>query len=139
MRGMRRVADQHNAIVFDPVVAIHGGEVNPGGTPDMGRIGHQRVAVEVSLEDLSTALRTFLMRHILEAESVIDIGCCLDNKRRGVLVELIGMGPNPAVVGLFENEGKGIPEGLICSQPHELVGPCFDRAAKLLKIGIADF
>ena len=46
-------------------------------------------------------------------------GQAFDDEGRGVLVELIDMGPDPAMFGLLEDEGKGIAEFLMRAKPDE--------------------
>ena len=61
MSGVRCVADQHDPVILNPVVAVNGGEVDPCGSSDMGRIGQQRVTIEVVLENPSAGFGTFVM------------------------------------------------------------------------------
>ena len=113
MSRMGCVADQDHAIVFDPVVAVDRREIDPGGSPDVSRIGQQRVSIEVVLENLSTGLSTLFMRHVFEAERVINLGRRLDDESRGVVVELVSMRPDPAMIRSLEDEGKGITKRLV--------------------------
>ena len=113
MSRMGCVADQDHTIVFDPVVAVDCREIDPGGSPDVSRIGQQRVSIEVVLENLSTGLSTLFMRHVFEAKRVINLGCRLDDKSRGVLVELIGVRPNPSMFSAFKDKRKCIPKRLM--------------------------
>ena len=49
-----------------------------------------------------------------------------DDESRGVGIELIGMRPDPAVLGLFKDKGKGIVEFLPGAEPDEFVLAGFD-------------
>ena len=45
----------------------------------------------------------------------------LDNEGRGVIVELIGVGPNPAMLGLLKDESKCVIEFLVGAQPDKVI------------------
>ena len=44
-----------------------------------------------------------------------------DDESRGVGIELVGVRPDPAVLGLFEDESEGVVEFLIGAEPDEFV------------------
>ena len=137
--GVGGVADEHDAVVLDPVAAENGGEVDPGRAADMGGVGEQFVAIEIVGKDPPTGFRALLVAHVLEAEGVVDIGIAFDNEGRSVLVKLVGVGPDPAVLGFFEDKGKGIPERLLGAQPDKLVAAHINVAVEGLEVAVADF
>ena len=57
---------------------------------------------------------------VAEAERVAGLLRAFDDEGRGVVVELVGMGPDPAVLGLLEDEGEGVVEFLMRAEPDEL-------------------
>ena len=103
-----------------PGLAQHVREPDPGGPADVVGVRHERVAPQVGSEDLLTDIDALLLAHVCEAELVEGVLAALDDEGRGVVVELIGVCPDPAVVGVFEDEGEGIVELLVGSEPHEL-------------------
>ena len=84
------------------------------------------MTIEILLKNFATSLRTFSMTHALETECVINLRRGFNNERRRVIVELIGMSPNPAFVSFFKNKGKCIAKGLLGAQPHKFIGTGFD-------------
>ena len=61
----------------------------------------------------------FLFRHIGKAQPVPCVGQAFDDEGRGVFVELVNMGPNPAVFGFLEDKGKGVVKLGMGAQPDE--------------------
>ena len=104
----------------------------------MRRIGQQGMAVEVVLKNASAGFRALLMRHRFESQRVVDLRGCLNDESRGVLIKLVSVGPDPAMISAFENEGEGITERLVRAQPYKLVWTRLDRAAKLFEKSISD-
>ena len=57
-----------------------------------------------------------------------------DDEGRGVVVELVGVGPDPAVFGLLEREGEGF-ERFVGAEPDVLVRADVDVDAEVLGVG----
>src|ERR1700688_3488876 len=62
-----------------------------------------------------------VLAHCAEAKFLPRRFGALDNERRRIGVELIGVRPAPAVRGLLEDEGKGVVELLMRAEPNELI------------------
>ena len=60
------------------------------------------------------------LAHCAKAPGREGLGLALDDEGGGILVELVGMRPDPAVLGLDENELERIKQ-LVSPQPDELV------------------
>ena len=58
--------------------------------------------------------------HPFKAEPVPCVLLTLDNHSRGVLIELVSMYPDPASLGLLENEGERIVKFLVRAKPDKL-------------------
>jgi hypothetical protein len=54
----------------------------------------------------------------VQAVGLPDLFGRLDDEGRGVVVELVGVGLEPAVLGLLEGEGEGV-KGLVGAQPDK--------------------
>jgi hypothetical protein len=102
----------------------------------MRRVGHQRIAVEIFREDALAHRDRLGLIHPVEAEPP-DVGIHLDDEGREIVVETIGVRPDPASVDLFEGEGEGV-EGLVRAEPEEFVAADLDVDVEMLGIGIAD-
>src|SRR5690242_4471326 len=85
------------------------------------------MAAKIFVENTLAGPARFLLAHGFEAEAAPGRFRTFDDKRRGVGVELIGMCPYPAVLGLFEDEGEGIVEFLAGAEPDEFVFACVNR------------
>src|SRR5262249_62143757 len=90
-------------------------------------VRHQPMAAQVLGEDSLAGPARFVLAHRREAELAPNAFRAFDNERRGVGVELIGMRPHPAVLGLFEDEGEGVVEFLAGAEPDEFVLARFYR------------
>ena len=75
--------------------------------------------------------------HGVEAEAAPGRLRTLDDEGRGTRLELVGVGPDPAVRGLDKGEGEGV-EGLFRAQPYVFVGPDIDVDAENLGVLVAD-
>ena len=133
------IANQHHAIVLDPIVAVDRREIDPGRASDMGRVGEELMTIQVLLENLAAGFSALGMGHVLKAQGVIDLGGCFHDEGRGLVVELIGVGPDPAVLGLLKNKRERVSESLVGTQPDKLVGSGLDSTAKDVLVGVADF
>ena len=61
------------------------------------------MAAEIAGEDLTAGLGALRVRHFGKPIGVVDLGGAFDDKGSGVVIELISMSPDPAEIGLFEN------------------------------------
>lgn len=50
-----------------------------------------------------------------------------DNESRGVIVELMGMRPDPTFVGFLKNEHEGVVKPLVRTEPGKLAVPQIDH------------
>ena len=120
MPRRRRIPHQHDVLMI-PGFADHPGEVHPDGRPtQMRRVGHQGMTPKVGREDAFAGGDRFFLFHMLEAPAIPGLLRAFHNEGRGGVIELIGMGPDPAMFGLLEDEGEGIVEFLMRAQPDEL-------------------
>ncbi len=134
-REMRRrggIAHQHDIFV-GPCLAQHARKIEPARAAQVARVRHQPMAAEIFLEDALAGRDRFLARHRAEAEPVPGRFRALDDEGRGVGVELIGVRPDPAVLGLLEDEGEGVVEFLAGAEPHELALAQVDVGPEVLR------
>ena len=85
------------------------------------RVGHQRMAAEVSSR--RSARRSAIDSScviVAEAEAPPGRLGAFDDEGRRVGIELVGVRPHPAVLGLLEDEGEGVVEFLVRAEPDEL-------------------
>ena len=119
MRGGGCVAHEHDIAVV-PALADHPREIHPDrGATQMVGVRHQLVAAKVLGKHLLAHSDAFFLGHVLEAPIVPGLLRALHDHRRGVLVELIGVDPHPAMFGFFEDEGEGVVEFLVRAEPDE--------------------
>ena len=118
MRSCRGIPKQHHILVA-PFFAQHAGEVDPGRATDVIGVGHQRMAAQMSLEHLLKDRNGFLLIHVREPKVVIGFLRALHEERRGVIVKLIGVHPDPAFVGFLEYEGEGVVKFLMGAKPDK--------------------
>ena len=111
MGGVGGVAEQDELAVV-PALALDAAEVEPGGRADeVGGVGLERVAVEIFGEQFFAGGDGLGLVHAVEAEAAPGLFRTFDDEGRAVGREAVGVGPDPAVLGLFEGEGEGV-EGL---------------------------
>ena len=125
MRARSRVAHE-GEILVRPALAQHAREVDPSRAANVIGIRDQAVAVEMIGENALAGGDRLFLRHRAEAELVPGLLAALDDKRRGVGVELICVRPHPAVSGLLEDEGERVVEFLPGAKPHELASADID-------------
>ena len=136
MRRMGGVAQQDDVLVV-PALTQDAGEGQPGRTAQVLGVAHQRPAVEIIGEQLLAFAAGLVLVHVPKAELVPGLGRTFDDKGARALVELIGVGPDPAVLGLQEGEGEGI-EGLVDAEPDELVASAIHIDPEMVGVGLAD-
>ncbi len=78
------------------------------------------------LEDFLAGGNRLFLGHVAETISVPGRLRTFDDKGRGLVIKLIGVRPDPALVGFLENKGKGIIEFLMRAQPDKLAFPRID-------------
>ena len=124
--GVRCVAHQHDrgllagdVLMVHPGVADHARKPYPvGRTAQVLGVADQFVAIQILREQLFAERDTVFLAHLLDAVGLPHVLRRLDDEGRGVGVELVGMGLEPAVFGLFEGEGEGVKR-LPGAQPDE--------------------
>ena len=75
--------------------------------------------------------------HPVEAEPGPGLRVHLDDEGREIVVEAIGVRPDPAGLGLLEGEGEGV-EHLVRAEPEEFVFPHLDVDAEMRLVAVAD-
>ena len=140
MRRMHRVAHQHDvaaAVEMAPFAADQTVEVEPGRAAQMAGIAHQARAIEDFTEKfLAEGDRARFVGRI-EAVRLEHILGRLDDKGRGVFVEFVDMGLEPAVFGAAKIEGESVV-GLLGPEPDEAVRPHQNVRLELLLVSVAN-
>ena len=120
MPGRRRIAHQHDVLVI-PFLADHPGKLHPHRrTAQMHRIRHQIVTAQMAGKDPGAGCHGFFLGHRGKTQPVPGLGQGLNNEGRGLVVELVNMGPDPAMLRPLKDKGKGVVEFLMRAQPDEL-------------------
>src|SRR3546814_2565090 len=88
----------------------------------MGHVGHEAVAAELLGEDLLAERDRLGLVHLVETELLPRLRVRLDDEGRKVVIEAIGVGPDPPRIRLLEGKGEGV-EHLLGAEPEELVPP----------------
>ncbi len=136
MRGVRGIAHQH-----DPV--LHPGRVGDAVEIDELRaaqvthVGQQRIAVEPRSEQALAEGDRLRHVHLIETRGPPGRLARFDDECRGIVAEAIGVGLEPAPLGLDKDEGEGI-EQLVRAEPGESVRARFDGRSEMLRIACAD-
>ena len=121
-----------------PVLADHARKADPVGRAAQVRgVADQLVAVEVLGEELLAEGDGLGLLHLVEAVGLPHRLRRLDDEGRGLVVELVGVGLEPAVLGLLEGEGEGV-EGLVRAEPDEAALAQVDVGLEDLGIALAD-
>ena len=95
------------------------------------------MAVQIFGEDpLAQGDRLGLV-HPVEAEPGPGLRVHLDDEGREIVVEAIGVRPDPARLGLLEGEGEGL-EHLVRAEPEEFVPADLDVDAEMRLVAVAD-
>ena len=84
------------------------------------------MATEIGRKDPLAGFARLVLRHLAKAKGLPCLLAALDDEGRRVGVELVGMSPNPAALGFFEDEGEGVIELLARAEPHELAFSALD-------------
>src|SRR3712207_3418372 len=102
----------------------------------MMRLVHQRMTVEVSLENILQERDALIRPQLLEAEPLPGLRRALDDASAGVAVEAVGMEPDPAGIRLLERECEGV-ENLVGAQPNVLVPADLYVCSEMVAIELA--
>ena len=105
----------HNPREPDPV----------GRAAQMFGVADQRVAVQVAREQPLAKCHTVFLAHVFQSMGSPDLLRGLHDEGRSVLVELVGMGLEPAMFRLLEGKGESV-EGLVRTEPHKAAQACID-------------
>src|SRR5215813_341912 len=125
MRGGGRIAKQHD-ILMAPSFTKHTVEIQPCRATQMAGIRHQLVAAKVAHEDFFAESYRFVDAHAVEAEAPPCRVRAFHYESRGVRIELIGVHPDPAVLGFFEDESECVIKFLVRAEPDVLAGTNVD-------------
>src|SRR3712207_4329455 len=137
MGGMSGVADQ-DEVAVGPALAKYAPEIEPGLRPgQVPRVRHQPGTTEIAGEDALAERDRLRLVHPIKPQKLPGLRRHLHDEGRMLLVEAIGMGPDPAGLGPLEGEGEGF-KGLACAEPEELVSTDLHVDAELLLVNRAD-
>ena len=132
VRAVRGVAHQHHRLTPARPVAMHPALAHDAREPDplgraaqVSRVRDQRMAVEVFGEEPLAVGDRVVLGHRVEPGRAPDAFRGLDDEGRGAVVEAVGVGLEPAVLGLFEREREGL-EHLVRAEPDEAAGAGVD-------------
>src|SRR5687767_2214607 len=128
---------EQDQLVMMPAFANDPPEFQPDGRPgQVCGVAEQRLSIEISGEDLLALRDSFGLVQAVEAKLCPGGFRTFDDERRTVVGEAIGVGPDPAGVGLLERKGEGV-EGLGRAEPDEAVGSFLDVDPEMLGMGLA--
>ena len=145
MRGVGRIAHQHHRHLsagqrqlVHPGVADHARKTDPlRRAAEVLGIADQRLAVQVLGKQPLAKGNALLLAHRRQAVRLPDRLGRFDDEGGGVLVKLVGMGLEPAVLGLLEGEGEGV-KGFVRAQPDKAAIAGVDVGLEHLGIAAAD-
>ncbi len=92
------------------------------------------MAAQVLGKDCFTKRNAFELCDVGEIVSLKNFRRAFDNECRRVIIKLIGVRPNPSVLGLFKDEGERIVKFLMRSKPYEMVEAHVDFGFELVLI-----
>ena len=107
MRRMRRITDQHQIAVM-PALAEDAVEAQPCRTPQMSRVAHQPMTVEMTGEQPLAERDRLLGRGEVQSMRLPGLIARLDDDGREVAAELIGVDLEPAMLGALERERERV-------------------------------
>src|SRR5690606_36413409 len=96
------------------------------------------MAVQMIRENLAAGFDDLVLAHPGKAETLPGLLTAFDNERRGFIVKLIDMRPEPAMFGFLEDKGESIAEFLMRTEPDELAQPGVDIGFKGVFVFVAD-
>ena len=130
MRGVRGIAHEHDVAVV-PDLAVDAREIQPRRAANVAGFHEQRLSAEVFRKEPLADRDALGLLERVEPEAAPRRLLALDDEGRGVLVEAVGVRPDPAVGGFLESEGESV-EGLVRAKPDIFV-------LSHLDIGLEDF
>src|SRR5215467_15468311 len=122
MRGCGRITKQYDVLVA-PTFAENTVEVEPCRTAQVTLIRHQLVTTKITGKDSFAGRNRLIDVHAIEACASPCFFRAFDNEGRRVGIKLVGVHPNPAVLGFLENKGECIVELLMRPEPDVFAGP----------------
>ena len=140
VRRMGRITHQHDmrlAVEVAPLAADQAVEVEPGGTAQVAGIRHELGAVEHLGKQVLAEVDRALLVHLAKAVLLVGLLGGFHDEGRGLVVELVDMGLEPAVIRLAEVEGEGVVE-LVRTEPDIAVGPRHQVRLEDVRIAVAD-
>ena len=137
MGGMGRIAEQDDisGITSDRISAGESSAMRPSRAD--GLRSTERLAARYFANNRSHAAMLSSWRHSVEAEAPPRLFGAFDDEGRTVRSETVGMGPDPAMLGLLERERECV-EHPRRAKPHELVPSNIDIDAERLGLGLAE-
>src|SRR5262249_21215059 len=132
MGGMGRVAHEGDvaaAVEMAPTRADEPVEVEPGGAAQMARVALETRALQDLGEQRLAEGDRLVLVHVAQAMGSEGLLGRLDDEGRGLGVEFVDMGLEPAMLGLAEIEGEGVVE-LSRAEPDEAVRAQLDVGAE---------
>ncbi len=135
--GMGGVAHQHHrhaalaagglqAVPVDPGVADDAREADPDGrAAQVGGVADQPVAVEPRGEQFFAVGDAFFLAHLFDAGGLPGLLGRLHDEGGHAVFVAVGVGLEPAVLGLDEGEGEGV-EHFLGAQPDEAAAALVD-------------
>ncbi len=132
---MSGIAHQHE-VVLDPGAVGDAREVDPD-PPAAQVVGQQAVAAQHVGEQALAEGDALVVAHALEARLAPDRLRRLDDEGRGGLVEAVGVGLEPAPLGLLEDEGEGL-EPAVGAEPDVAAMAAIDLGLEVAGVAAAD-
>ena len=138
VRGGGSISEQHD-IAVRPPLAQHAVEVEPGRAAQVAGVAHQAMTAEVAGKDALAGCNCLLLAHAVEAHPPPGRLRAFDDEGRRVGIELVGVRPDPAVLGFLEDEREGVVEFLLRAEPDVLGVANVDVRAKGIRDRAAHF
>src|SRR4029453_4590587 len=115
-----------------PAFAQHARKAQPGRAADVVGVRLQAAAAQFVREDPLADGDRLRLAHGAEAVFAPGLFAALDDEGGRVGIELVGVRPYPAPLGLLEDEGEGVVELLVRAQPDELALAGIDVRLEML-------
>ncbi len=109
MCGMGRIAQQDELVVY-PILAQHTWKIQPGGSAQMPRVRHQGLTIQPARKQRLASATGFILVHAGEAQVGPSFRRAFDNEGRGAVVEFVSVRPDPAMLGLCEDECERVED-----------------------------
>ena len=98
----------------------------------MMRIADQIVTAQMILEDVLAGCNRLFLGHLAKTICIPGFLGAFDDKGRRFVIKLIGVRPNPTLVGFLKDKGKGVIKFLMRSQPDKLAFAGIDIRLEML-------